>query len=218
MTSTRRLLAPPLVAATALLAIVVPAALGAQTTASRPLSATAVAASAAVTTTGPTGATQTLSATVTDLPHRFAAGEPLRDLRVADDRRSPAPSRWRSTSSSRSARRTAVGFAAGQRPGFGAWVSSQPGVGIFTYNHEVTALPAPAAFRVLGARALDRSPPPRDARARRSSPRSACSRCSRPTSRSAGSRARPGRRPPRRPTASWCATTAPPRRDRFRSR
>jgi hypothetical protein len=34
-------------------------------------------------------------------------------------------------------------------PGFGVWVTSQPRVGIFTYNHEVTALPAPAAFRVL---------------------------------------------------------------------
>jgi hypothetical protein len=33
--------------------------------------------------------------------------------------------------------------------GFGTWVPSQPRVGIFTYNHEVTALPAPAAFRVL---------------------------------------------------------------------
>ena len=33
--------------------------------------------------------------------------------------------------------------------GFNSWVASQPRVGIFTYNHEVTALPAPAAFRVL---------------------------------------------------------------------
>jgi hypothetical protein len=33
--------------------------------------------------------------------------------------------------------------------GFGTWVPSQPRVGIFTYNHEVTALPAPASFRVL---------------------------------------------------------------------
>ena len=42
-------------------------------------------------------------------------------------------------------------------PGFGAWVTSQPGVGIFTYSHEVTSLPAPAAFRVLvRARWLDR--------------------------------------------------------------
>lgn len=42
-------------------------------------------------------------------------------------------------------------------PGFGVWVASQPGVGIYTYSHEVTSLPAPAAFRVLvHARWLDR--------------------------------------------------------------
>ncbi len=34
-------------------------------------------------------------------------------------------------------------------PGFGAWATSQRGIGIFTYSHEVVALPAPAAFRVL---------------------------------------------------------------------
>jgi len=33
--------------------------------------------------------------------------------------------------------------------GFETWVSSEPHIGIFTYSHEVTALPAPAAFRVL---------------------------------------------------------------------
>jgi CARDB len=48
-------------------------------------------------------------------------------------------------------------FAAVSAPGFGVWVSSQPGVGIYTSDHEVTALPAPAAFRVLvRARWLDR--------------------------------------------------------------
>jgi hypothetical protein len=42
-------------------------------------------------------------------------------------------------------------------PGFGVWVASQPGVGIYTYDHEVTGLPAPAAFRVLvRARWFDR--------------------------------------------------------------
>jgi hypothetical protein len=40
-------------------------------------------------------------------------------------------------------------FAPVSAPGFGTWVSSQPGVAIFTYDHEVTALPAPAAFRVV---------------------------------------------------------------------
>jgi hypothetical protein len=33
--------------------------------------------------------------------------------------------------------------------GFDTWVVSQPHVGIFAYDHEVTALPAPASFRVL---------------------------------------------------------------------
>ena len=41
------------------------------------------------------------------------------------------------------------GFNVVPAPGFGAWVTSQRGIGIFTYSHEVTALPAPAAFRVL---------------------------------------------------------------------
>ena len=40
-------------------------------------------------------------------------------------------------------------FVAVRANGFGTWVASQPRVGIFTYNHEITALPAPAAFRVL---------------------------------------------------------------------
>ena len=41
------------------------------------------------------------------------------------------------------------GFEVVPAPGFGAWVTSQRGVGIFTYSHEVVALPAPASFRVL---------------------------------------------------------------------
>ena len=49
------------------------------------------------------------------------------------------------------------GFVTVTAPGFGVWVASQPGVGIYTYDHEVTSLPAPAAFRVLvRARWLDR--------------------------------------------------------------
>lgn len=40
-------------------------------------------------------------------------------------------------------------FAPVAAPGFDTWVTSQRGVGIFTYSHEVTGLPAPAAFRVL---------------------------------------------------------------------
>lgn len=51
----------------------------------------------------------------------------------------------------------ASGFVVVSAPGFGEWVSSQPGVGIFTYDHEVTGLPAPSAFRVLvRARWIDR--------------------------------------------------------------
>lgn len=42
-----------------------------------------------------------------------------------------------------------VTFAPVSAPGFDTWVTSQRGVGIFTYSHEVTQLPAPAAFRVL---------------------------------------------------------------------
>ena len=50
-----------------------------------------------------------------------------------------------------------AGFATVAVPGFGSWVHSQPGVGIFTYSHEVTSLPAPASFRVLvRARWFDR--------------------------------------------------------------
>jgi hypothetical protein len=41
------------------------------------------------------------------------------------------------------------GFVPVKVPGFGVWVTSQPRVGVFTYNHEVTALPAPDSFRVL---------------------------------------------------------------------
>jgi CARDB len=41
------------------------------------------------------------------------------------------------------------GFAPVDAPGFATWVTSQPGILVFTYSHEVTGLPAPAAFRVL---------------------------------------------------------------------
>jgi len=51
----------------------------------------------------------------------------------------------------------AAAFTPVSATGFGGWVSSQPNVGIFTYDHEVTGLPAPAAFRVLvRARWIDR--------------------------------------------------------------
>jgi hypothetical protein len=42
-------------------------------------------------------------------------------------------------------------------PGFGVWVTSRRGVGIFNYSHEVTQLPAPGTFRVnIHARWLGR--------------------------------------------------------------
>ena len=156
MTLTRRLLAPLLVGATTLLAIVVPGALGAQTTATTGPAAAAAPATAAVTATSPTGATQTLSATLTSCHN-----DPLPANRYAifasqmtsvtgtitmavnfqlEERKAPA-----------------AGFVPVSAPGFGVWVSSAPGVGIYTYDHEVTALPAPAAFRVsVRARWFDR--------------------------------------------------------------
>ena len=51
----------------------------------------------------------------------------------------------------------APAFAVVAAPGFGSWDVSQPSVGVFTDNHEVKGLPAPAAFRVLvRARWIDR--------------------------------------------------------------
>jgi hypothetical protein len=155
MTLTRRLLAPPLVAATALLAIVVPGALGAQTTPTA-ASATAAPATAAVTTTSPTGATQTLSATVTSCHN-----DPLPANRYAifaSQMTSVTGTLTMAVNFQLQERKgTAVAFLPVSAPGFGAWVSSAPGVGIYTYDHEVTALPAPAAFRVsVRARWFDR--------------------------------------------------------------
>jgi len=55
------------------------------------------------------------------------------------------------------AQRQGHGVHIGVRPRVRRVVSSQPAVGIFTYDHEVTGLPAPAAFRVLvRARWIDR--------------------------------------------------------------
>jgi hypothetical protein len=155
MPLTRRLLAPPLVAATALLAIVVPGALGAQTTPTA-ASATAAPATAAVTTTSPTGATQTLSATVTSCHN-----DPLPANRYAifaSQMTSVTGTLTMAVNFQLQERKgTAVAFLPVSAPGFGAWVSSAPGVGIYTYDHEVTALPAPAAFRVsVRARWFDR--------------------------------------------------------------
>ena len=150
MTLTRRLLAPLLVSATTLLAIVVPGALGAQTT------ATTGPATAAVTATSPTGATQTLSATLT-----ACHNDPLPANRYAifaSQMTSVTGTITMAVNFQLEERKaTGVAFVPVSAPGFGVWVSSAPGVGIYTYDHEVTALPAPAAFRVsVRARWLDR--------------------------------------------------------------
>jgi len=150
MSLTRRLLAPLFVGATTLLAIVVPGALGAQTTAAPG------AATAAVGATSPTGATQTLSATLTachtdPLPaNRYAI--------FASQMTSVTGTVTMAVNFQLEERKATTGaFVPVSAPGFGVWVSSAPGVGIYTYDHEVTALPAPAAFRVsVRARWLDR--------------------------------------------------------------
>jgi hypothetical protein len=150
MTLTRRLLAPLLVGATTLLAIVVPGALGAQTTAA------AAPATAAVTATSPTGATQTLSATLTSCHN-----DPLPANRYAifaSQMTSVTGTITMAVNFQLEERKATAGpFVPVSAPGFGVWVSSAPGVGIYTYDHEVTALPAPAAFRVsVRARWFDR--------------------------------------------------------------
>jgi hypothetical protein len=142
MTLTRRLLAPLVVCVSALLALVVPAALGAQGTPG------VDPAGAAVSSTGPTGATQTLSATLT-----ACHSDPLPANRYAifaSQMTSVTATATMAVDFQLEERKaSAVAFTPVSAPGFGVWVSSQPGVGIYTYDHEVTALPAPAAFRVL---------------------------------------------------------------------
>jgi hypothetical protein len=150
MNLTRRLL-PPLVAALiALLALVVPGALGAQGVPA------ASAAPVAVSSTSLTGATRLLSAALS-----ACHSDPLQANRYAIFASQMTSIPQTNTMAvnfqlqERSGR--AVPFAAVSAPGFGVWVSSQPGVGIYTSDHEVTALPAPAAFRVLvRARWFDR--------------------------------------------------------------
>lgn len=149
MTLTRRLLAPLLLGATTL-AVVVPGALGA------PAVPTAGAGTAAVTSTSPTGATQTLSSTLTachtdPLPaNRYAI--------FASQMTSVTGTVTMAVNFQLEERKaTGVAFVPVSAPGFGVWVSSAPGIGIYTYDHEVTALPAPAAFRVsVRARWFDR--------------------------------------------------------------
>jgi hypothetical protein len=148
----RRILAPLIVVAVATLALLVPGSVGAQGTPS------VVAASATGPTgpTGPGGVNQPLSAGVS-----ACHADPLEANRYAifaSQMTSVPGTRTMSVEFELQERNPgAAAFTTVSAPGFGVWVASQPGVGIFTYSHEVTSLPAPAAFRVLvRARWLDR--------------------------------------------------------------
>jgi hypothetical protein len=150
MSRTRRLLAPLLIGPSALMIIVVLGALGAQSASASAPSGTAASS------TGPAGATQTLSATLT-----ACHGDPAAVNRYAifASQMTAIPGAVTMAVNFQLDERkgSAAGFVPVSAPGFGVWVSSQPGIGIYTYNHEVTALPAPAAFRVLvRARWFDR--------------------------------------------------------------
>ena len=150
MHTTRRPLAPLFLGASALLTIIVLGALGA------PSARASAPSSPPVSSTGPAGAVQTLSATLT-----ACHGDPLAANRYAifASQMTSIPGTVTMAVNFQLDERKggAAAFAPVSAPGFGVWVSSQPGIGIYTYNHEVTALPAPAAFRVLvRARWLDR--------------------------------------------------------------
>jgi hypothetical protein len=140
MNRCRRLLIPLLAAAIVVPAMMAPGAFGAAAAAR-----TGVTGSSGSTgSTGAAGLVATLSACHTDplTANRYAV--------FASQMTQVPGSRTMSVSfvlQERSS--TSSGFSAVSAPGFGAWVSSQAGVGLFTYDHEVTGLPAPAAFRVL---------------------------------------------------------------------
>ena len=119
-------------AASDTLAIVAPGALGAQATATaRPTRAARAAYDRPDRRRRPRGDPHRLS-------HRSAAGQPLRDLRVPDDV-GTGTARWRSASCSRSARAGSPSCRSALRDS--ACGSLAPGVGIYTYDHEVTACP-----------------------------------------------------------------------------
>jgi hypothetical protein len=148
MNLTRRLLPPLLVGVPVLLALLVPGALGApRVPGGSPTSASSPA------TTVPT---RQLSATLS-----ACHSDPLAANRYAifASQMTSIPDTNTMAVNFQLQERSAKGapFAAVTAPGFGMWVSSQAGIGIYTSDHEVTALPAPAAFRVLvRARWLDR--------------------------------------------------------------
>ncbi|HXR14161.1 MAG TPA: CARDB domain-containing protein [Solirubrobacteraceae bacterium] len=142
----RRLIAPLLAGTIVLAALLTPAAFG---------------AGARAAATGPTGTTGSVGSTGLVATLSACHIDPLTANRYAifaSQMTEVAGTRTMAVSfllQERSGK--AAGFVAVSAPGFGEWVSSQPNVGIFTYDHEVTGLPAPAAFRVLvHARWIDR--------------------------------------------------------------
>jgi hypothetical protein len=139
----RRLLLPFLAASIVLPALLAPGAFAAAG-AARAGATGASGATGSTGSTGTSGLTASLSACHTDplTANRYAI--------FASQMTAVAGSRTMAVSfilQERSSKASA--FSSVTAPGFGAWVSSQAGVGIFTYDHEVTGLPAPAAFRVL---------------------------------------------------------------------
>ena len=151
MTLLRRVLPPLFAGAIAILALLAPGALGAQG-----VGPVAVAASGPTGATGPTSPAPLLSATVTSChPDALQAN---RYAIFASQMTSVPGTRTMAVNFALQERSAAAAtFATVSAPGFGAWVASEPGVGIYTYDHEVTSLPAPAAFRVLvRARWIDR--------------------------------------------------------------
>jgi CARDB len=148
MTRTRRRLAPLLATTVAVLAL---AAAGAQGAAGGQAPAAAVVASS----TGATGATG--ATTTPELIATLSAchPDPVQSERYAtfasQTIAQAVPGTVAMSVDFKLEERGATGtaFLPVKATGFGAWVTSQPRVGIFSYSHEVTALPAPAAFRVL---------------------------------------------------------------------
>jgi hypothetical protein len=150
MTLTRRLLVPLLAGALVALTLLVPGSVAAKGT---PVVGGVTGPTGP---TGPSGSLQTLTASVT-----ACHADPLQANRYAifAAQLTAIPNtRTMSVEFSLQERSaSAAAFVTVSAPGFGAWITSQPGVGIYTYNHEVTSLPAPAAFRVLvHARWFDR--------------------------------------------------------------
>ena len=153
MTLLRRSLVPLLATTIAALALLAPGALGAQGTPGAALASSATGPTGA---TGPAGPPQVLSASLSACHTDALAAN--RYAIFASQMTSVAGTRTMAVNFELQERGSgSASFATVSAPGFGVWVASQPGVGIYTYDHEVTSLPAPAAFRVLvRARWIDR--------------------------------------------------------------